>query len=117
MTKTTLILIEGWLTSSEVQPITKAGACQHPGRYGVGGVESSTSSYEGHSVKTGFQAGRTKVLKPTPTVIHLLQQGHTYSNRAIPPNKCHSLGQSYTNHHSWKDDVTLGRPSFLEFSV
>jgi hypothetical protein len=25
-------------------------------------------------------------LKPTPTVTHLIQQGHTYSNRATPPN-------------------------------
>jgi hypothetical protein len=27
-----------------------------------------------------------RVLKPTPTVTHLLQQGHTYSNKATPPN-------------------------------
>ena len=27
--------------------------------------------------KTGFQAARMKVSKPTPTVIHFLQQGHT----------------------------------------
>jgi hypothetical protein len=38
---------------------------------------------------TGFQAARMKVLKPTPTVTHLLQQGHTYhtySNKATPSN-------------------------------
>jgi hypothetical protein len=27
-----------------------------------------------------------RVLTPTPTVTHLLQQGHTYSNRATPSN-------------------------------
>jgi hypothetical protein len=27
-----------------------------------------------------------RVLKPMPTVAHLLQQDHTYSNKAIPPN-------------------------------
>jgi hypothetical protein len=27
-----------------------------------------------------------RALKPTPTVTHLLQQGHTYSNRATPSN-------------------------------
>ena len=27
---------------------------------------------------------RMRVFKPTPTVTHLLQQGHTYSNSAIP---------------------------------
>jgi hypothetical protein len=38
----------GWLTGSEVQTIIiKAGAWQHPGRYGAGGAESSTSSSEG----------------------------------------------------------------------
>jgi hypothetical protein len=34
--------------------------------------------------KTGFQAARTRVLKPTTTVTHILQQGHTYSNKATP---------------------------------
>ena len=29
---------------------------------------------------------RRRVLKPTPTVTHFLQQGHTYSNKATPPN-------------------------------
>jgi hypothetical protein len=38
-------------------------------------------------------APRTRVSKPTPTVTHLLQQGHT-------SQQCHSLGQAYTNHHS-----------------
>ena len=34
------------------------------------------------SKKTGFQAVRMKVLQPTPTMAHLLQQCHTYSNTA-----------------------------------
>jgi hypothetical protein len=51
MTKAALIWItfnRGWLTGLEVQSIIiKVGAQQHPGRHGVGGVESSTSSSEG----------------------------------------------------------------------
>jgi hypothetical protein len=27
-----------------------------------------------------------RLAKPTPTVIHFLQQGHTYSNKATPHN-------------------------------
>jgi hypothetical protein len=51
MTKATFIRARfnwGWLTVSEVQSILiKAGTWQHPGRYGTGGAESSTSSSEG----------------------------------------------------------------------
>jgi hypothetical protein len=73
MTKATLIIRTtfnwGWLTGSEVQSIIiKAGAWQHSGRHGAGGAESSTSSSEGWM----------KALQPTPTVTHLLQQGHTF---------------------------------------
>jgi hypothetical protein len=66
----------GWLTGSEVQSIIiKAGAWQHPGSYGAGGVESSTFSSEDWQQNIQFQAVRTKVLNPMPTVTHLLQQG------------------------------------------
>jgi hypothetical protein len=75
-----------WLTGSEVQSfIIKVGTWQHPGRHGVG-AESSTSCSEGQEEKTGFQAARRTVVKPTPTVAQLLQQDHTYSNKATPPN-------------------------------
>jgi hypothetical protein len=51
MTKATLIRTafrKDWLTGSEVQSIIiKAGTWQHPGRYGIEGGESSTSSSEG----------------------------------------------------------------------
>jgi hypothetical protein len=60
----------GWLTGSEVQSIIKAGAWQHPDRCDAGGTESSTSSSKGRQEKTGFQAARKRVLKPTLT-------GHT----------------------------------------
>jgi hypothetical protein len=36
--------------------------------------------------RLGFQAARMGILKPMPTVTHLLQQGHTYSNKAKSPN-------------------------------
>jgi hypothetical protein len=61
------------------------GAWQHPGRHGAGRAESSTSA-SGYQWKTDFQTARTRVLKSTPTVTHLLQQGHIYSNKATPPN-------------------------------
>ena len=42
--------------------------------------------------KTGFQAARIRVLKPMPTVAHLLQQGHAHSNKATPtPTRPHPL--------------------------
>ena len=51
MTNATLIRAAfnwGWLTGTEVQSIIiKLGTWQHPGRHGVGGAESSTSSSEG----------------------------------------------------------------------
>jgi hypothetical protein len=81
MTKATLrtIFNWGWLPGSEVQSIIiKVGAWQHPGRQGGRGAKSSTSSSEGCYQNTGFQAARMRVLKPTPIVTHLLQQGHTY---------------------------------------
>ena len=82
MTKATLIRTTfnwDWLTGSEVQSIIiKVGTWLHLGSHGAGGAESSTSSSEGHYETTGFQAARMRVLKPTPTVTHLLQQGHTF---------------------------------------
>ena len=32
--------------------------------------------------------------KPTPIVMHFLQQGHTYSSKATPPNSVTSCGSS-----------------------
>jgi hypothetical protein len=77
MTKATLIKTLfnwGWLTGSEVQSIiVKAGTWQHPGCHGGGGAQSSMSSSEAASTILA-----SRVLKPTPTVAHLLQQGHTF---------------------------------------
>jgi hypothetical protein len=78
-----------WLTCSKDQSIIiKVRSWQHPGRHDVWGTESSTSSCEGHWEKTDFYEARIRVWKPTTTVTHLLQQGHSSS-------KCHSLGQAY----------------------
>ena len=88
MTKATLIktaLNWGWLTGSEVQSIIiKVGTWQHSGRHGTGVAESSTPSSKVCYHNTCFKAARMKFLKPIPTVTHLLQQNHTYSNRTIP---------------------------------
>ena len=51
-------------------------AWQSAGRHGAGGAVRSTSYSEGKQ-NTGFQAARQRVSKPTPIVIHFLQQGHT----------------------------------------
>jgi hypothetical protein len=81
MTKATLIRTTfnwGWLTGSEVQSIIiKMGARQHPGRHSAGRTERSSS--EDCWEKIGFKEARMGILKPkpTPTVAHLLQQGHT----------------------------------------
>jgi hypothetical protein len=69
MTKATLIRTTftwGCLTGSEVQSIIiKEEAWQDPGRHGTRGDESSISSSNGKQ-KTGFQAARTRVLRPHP---------------------------------------------------
>jgi hypothetical protein len=62
------------------------GAWQHPSRYGAGVVELLTSCSKDKQEKTGFQAARVRVLKPMPSVTHLLQQGYIYPNKAIPPS-------------------------------
>jgi hypothetical protein len=90
MTKTTLIREAfnwGWLTGSEVQSIMiKAEAWQCPGRHGGGGDESLKSCSEGKQEKADFRVARMRVLMPTPTVTHLLQQGYTYVHKVTPPN-------------------------------
>jgi hypothetical protein len=70
----------GWLAGSGFQSIViKVEAWQHPGRHGAGGAEASTSSSEGSQEQAGYpQAARRKVSKPTLTVTHFLQQGHTF---------------------------------------
>jgi hypothetical protein len=87
MTKATLTKTTfnwGRLIGSEFQfIIIKVGAWQCPDRYGTGGAENSTSSSKGKQEKTGSQKARMRVLKPMPTVTHLLQQGHI-SNIATP---------------------------------
>jgi hypothetical protein len=52
------------------------------------------------AAKTGFQAIRTRVLKPTPTVTHFLQLGHTYSNKVISPNSATSWHIQTITFHS-----------------
>jgi hypothetical protein len=57
-----------------------AGAQQHPGRHGVGGAKNSISSSKGSKEQTISQVTR-RISKPTSTVMHFLQQGHTYSQQ------------------------------------
>jgi hypothetical protein len=59
------------------------GAWQHRGRYGAGGVESSTSCSKVIK-KTGFQIARRRVLKSILTVTHSIQQSYTYSMATTP---------------------------------
>jgi hypothetical protein len=54
--------------------------------------ESSPSCCEGKQ-KTVLQVTRRKFSKPTHTVTYFLQQGHTYSNKAISPNSATSLAK------------------------
>ena len=59
------------------------------GKHGAGErCESSKSWSIGNSKWTGSLgiAWAQKTLKPTLTVTQFLQQGHTYSNQATPPN-------------------------------
>ena len=93
-----------WLTGSDVQSIIiKAGVWQHSGRHGAGGAESSTSSFEGCCrILVSRKPGMNEGLKSTPTQTHLLQQGHTYCNRAtlplpIVPLPGQSISQTWAN--------------------
>jgi hypothetical protein len=49
------------------------------------GAKKRVSSILGWSLST-------ETSKPTPTVTHFFQQGHTYSNEASPPNTATSRG-------------------------
>jgi hypothetical protein len=51
--------------------------------------------------EVGFQATRRMIMKPTPTVTHFLQQGHTYFNKVTLPNSDISFvkqSQTTTSH-------------------
>jgi hypothetical protein len=60
-------------------------AWQHPGM--TLKKLSSTSCSEGEQKIAVFQEARRRVAKPTPTMTNFLQQGHTCSNKATPPNR------------------------------
>ena len=98
MTKAALIRTTfnwGRLTGSEIQSIViKAGTQQHPGRHDAGGAKSFKSSSEDCKQNTDFQAVTIRVLKSRVTVTFLLQQGHTYSNKAIPSNCATPWGEN-----------------------
>ena len=66
-------------------------------RHGVGeGAESSTTWSEGSQEEPS---------KPTYTVTHFLQQSHTSSNKATPPNSATPYGQAYSNHHRFPSKI------------
>ena len=58
----------------------KVGSCQHPGMYGAGQADSSTSCTNVKQDRNCSQVARMRVLKPKPTVTHLLYQGQIYCN-------------------------------------
>jgi len=47
-------------------------------------AESSTSCSQGKQEKTVSHVPKRRVSNPIPTGTHFFQQGHTYSNKAIP---------------------------------
>ena len=57
-----------------------------PHSHGARESENSTSLYKGRQEKTGFQAARRSITLPTSAVTPFFKQGHTYSNKAIPPD-------------------------------
>ena len=65
-------------------------AWQYPDSHGSGGAESSTSCSKVNQEKTGSHVVRRRISKPTPTVTHFHQQGHTYSNKSTPLNSATS---------------------------
>jgi hypothetical protein len=80
-------LIGAGLRVQRFNPLSSGQETQQcPGRHSAGGAESSTSSSKGSQEQTVFHVARRRVSNPTLTVIDFLQQGHTYSNKATPPN-------------------------------
>ena len=68
-------------------------AWQHAGRRGPRkGAESSTTGKQQAEKVTQARLELTKLQSPPP-VTHFLQQGHTYSNKAILPNSATPWGK------------------------
>jgi hypothetical protein len=81
MTKATLIRTTFnwvWLTGQKFNPLSS--------RQEHGSVQAGMVQEELRVLHLRLKAARMGDLKPIPTVTHLLQQGHTYSNRATPSN-------------------------------
>jgi hypothetical protein len=79
MTKATLVqhLIGAGLQVLRFHPLSSYWeSWQNPGRHGAGEAESSTSCSEGKQKKAAFLAAGRSISKPTPKVIHFLQQDH-----------------------------------------
>jgi hypothetical protein len=81
--------------------LSRQEAWQHPGRHGAGRALSSDFIKRKPGADC-FQASRRKVSKPTPTVTHFLQQGHTYSNKAKPPNSATPWAKHIQTTTVWK---------------
>jgi hypothetical protein len=62
----------------------------HVSVHGTGGAEKSTRRSKGRQEKTGSHMSTRRVSKSTLTETHILQQSHTYSNKATPPNSATS---------------------------
>jgi hypothetical protein len=77
--------------------------------HGIGGNESSISCSKGKQKKIGFQRARIRVSKSMPTMTYLLQQGHTYSNKATPPNRV----IPWAKHIQTITDLFLRKPPVL----
>lgn len=133
MTQATLIrtLSWIWLTGSEVSV-----HYHHSRKYGsvnagmaLEKLSASTSWSQGSQEKTVSQAARRSVSKPTPTVMHFLQQGHTYLNKATLPNIAASHGPSIfkplhmtrehflTYDHTWHDGNFCWFETWINYSV
>jgi hypothetical protein len=59
---------------------------------------------------------RRRQSKPTPTVIHFLQQGHTYSNKATSPNGIPPCGPSIQMHKAMEPRPIQSTPSIMKRS-
>jgi hypothetical protein len=81
-------LIEAYLHDQRFSSLLSwQEAWQCPDRHGAGeGAKSSTCWSEDGQEEALFRVSSLKVSKPTPKVMDILQQGYTYSNRAILPN-------------------------------
>jgi hypothetical protein len=66
-------------------------------------LHASSKSHLAHpSIKKSLDPWPAEHLYPAYPVLHFLQQGHTYSNKATPPNNAIPYSQAFKHMNHWR---------------